>query len=107
MVWHYHDDDVSGPVANVKVNLTSIPNSVTNAKVTRYLIDADHSNSFTAWQKMGLPQQPTPEQYAQLEKAGALAQVGSPTSETIANRELTLDFPLARQGVTLLVLTFD
>ena len=107
LVWHYHDDDVAGPVANVKIKLTAIPNSASNVKLTRYLIDADHSNSFTAWQKIGSPQQPTPEQYAQLEKAGALAQVGSPTSKTIANRELTLDFPLTRQGVTLLILSFD
>ena len=107
LVWHYHDDDVTGPVANVKMKLTGLPNSATNAKLTRYLIDAEHSNSFTAWQKMGSPQQPTAEQYARLEKAGALAQVGSETPRRIANGELTLEFPLARQGVMLLALAFD
>ena len=36
------------------------------------------SNAFAAWQKMGSPAQPTPDQYAQLEKAGHLAAIGTP-----------------------------
>jgi xylan 1,4-beta-xylosidase len=107
LVWHYHDDDIAGPVASVKIKLNGIPNSAATARLTRYVIDADHSNSFTAWQKMGSPQQPTAEQYAQLEKAGGLTQFGSPSMKAIVNRELTLDFPLSRQAVTLLILSFE
>jgi len=37
-----------------------------------FRIDETHSNSFTAWKKMGSPAKPTEEQMAALEKAGKL-----------------------------------
>ena len=37
-----------------------------------------YSNSYEAWKKMGSPQQPSPEQYAQLERAGQLQSLESP-----------------------------
>ncbi|MET0319294.1 MAG: hypothetical protein ABW069_01070, partial [Duganella sp.] len=44
MVWHYHDDDVAGPDAAVKLALGGIPAGVTSAKLTHYRIDQQHSN---------------------------------------------------------------
>jgi xylan 1,4-beta-xylosidase len=104
LAWHYHDDDVPGPLANVSLKATGLP-PIANAKLTRYLIDADHSNAFTAWKRMGSPQQPTPEQYAELEKAGALGQLGPPTSLG-ALEDFNYDFVLPRQAVMLIVLTW-
>jgi xylan 1,4-beta-xylosidase len=45
MVWHYHDDDVSGPDAAVSLALTGLPAGVGNAAVTHYRIDQQHSNA--------------------------------------------------------------
>ena len=53
----------------------------------------DHSNAFTAWQKMDSPAQPTADQYEQLEKAGRLRQVGS--AEVINVNKLAVFTPLA------------
>jgi len=78
LLWHYHDDDVPGPDAAVQLTLNGILTAKGKAKLTRYAIDADHSNSFAAWQKMGSPLKPTAEQLAQLEKAGRLASLGVP-----------------------------
>ena len=103
MVWHYHDDDIAGPIANVKLGLRGVP-FTGKARLTRYAIDADHSNSFSAWKKMGSPAQPTADQYAQLVKSGQLAQQAPPASVTVADGKLDLPLALARQAVVLCVL---
>jgi xylan 1,4-beta-xylosidase len=107
MVWHYHDDDVAGPAAQVDLKVTGLSNAPKSAKLATYLIDANTSNSYTVWQKMGSPQQPTPEQYAQLEKAGALAQVGSPQSINVSDGKLSLNIELLRQGVALFLVSWE
>jgi xylan 1,4-beta-xylosidase len=53
---------------------------------------------------MGSPQQPTTEQYAELEKAGQLAVLGSPQPVKIVDGKLTIALRLPRQGVSLLLL---
>jgi xylan 1,4-beta-xylosidase len=64
-----------------------------------------HSNAFTEWKSLGSPQQPTPDQYQQLESAGQLQLLTSP--EWIArNGNAKLHFELPRQGVSLLRFTW-
>ena len=53
---------------------------------------------------MGSPQQPTPEQYAELERSSDLALLGSPEWVRPEGGKLTLRFTLPRQAVSLLVL---
>jgi xylan 1,4-beta-xylosidase len=101
LVWHYHDDDVPGPDAVVNLTLEGV--GFEKAAVEHFRIDQEHSNSFTAWKKMGAPQQPTAEQYAQLERSGQLASLESPRTLIAANGRATLAFTLPRQGVSLLV----
>ncbi len=104
MVWHYHDDDVPGPSAAVDLAISGLPVKTGPAKLSHYRIDETHSNAFTAWKRMGSPQQPTPEQYAQLEKAGQLALLaGAETALPIENGTITTRLDLPRQAVSLLV----
>jgi xylan 1,4-beta-xylosidase len=104
LVWHYHDDDVPGPDASVDLALDGLPFANGMATLTQYIIDADHSNSYEAWKRMGSPMQPTPEQYAQLEKAGKLAELGTPQKIKVENGKADVNLKLPRQAVTLLVL---
>jgi xylan 1,4-beta-xylosidase len=104
LVWHYHDDDVPGPAAAVDVTLDGLPFAGGSATLTQYIIDAGHSNSYEAWLKMGSPMQPTPEQYAQLEKAGQLAEIGDPEKIQVEQGSATVHLKLPRQAVSLLVL---
>ena len=106
LVWHYHDDDVAGPEATVELKLTSLPLANGAAKLDHFRIDENHSNVFAAWKRMGSPQAPSTEQYAQLEKAGQLATLGETTPVRIASGEAVLKFPLPRQAVSLLQLTW-
>jgi xylan 1,4-beta-xylosidase len=105
LVWHYHDDDVPGPDADVQLLVGDLPLQTGTGAIEHFRIDADHSNAFTAWKQMGSPQQPTPEQYAQLERAGRLAFLGPSESVPIAEGKATLRFKLPRQGVSLMKLT--
>src|SRR5687767_5923855 len=75
LVWHYHDDDLPGPDAQIEMKIAGLSQGVRGrgAQMTHWRIDQDHSNAFTAWQRMGSPPAPTPEQYAVLEQAGQLA----------------------------------
>ena len=105
LAWHYHDDDLPGAEAEVTLNLASLPAAFNKARVTRYVIDAEHSNAFTAWKKMGSPQQPTSQQYAALEKAGHLTAVETPEQIRVEeNGSGVVSFKLPRQAVTLVVI---
>ena len=107
LLWHYHEDDVPGPAAAVELALGGIPLSNSRAKLTRYAIDAEHSNSYEAWKKLGSPGQPTAEQFAQLEKAGQLAQVGSTESVRVTADGVKLNLTIPRQAVVLLVFDLE
>lgn len=104
LVWHYHDDDLPGPDADVQLTCTGLPVSSGEVRLQHFRIDADHSNAFTVWQKMGSPQQPTAEQYAALEKAGQLTELNAPETVRVENGQVLLRLMLPRQAVSLLVL---
>jgi xylan 1,4-beta-xylosidase len=108
LAWHYHDDDVAGPDAQVELKLTGIPrgggDDGKTVRITQYRIDENHSNAYTLWKKFDSTQAPTPEQYQQLQKAGDLATFGEPATLTIAERRATLRVTLPRQAVALFVI---
>ena len=104
LVWHYHDDDVTGPDAAVDLSIPGLPVKAGKAKLTHYRIDETHSNAYTVWKALGSPQQPTKEQYESLEEAGKLAELDKASTVNIQNGEAKVRFNLPRQGVSLLVL---
>jgi xylan 1,4-beta-xylosidase len=54
---------------------------------------------------MGAPQEPTPEQYADLESAGQLTAIGSDKTIRVIGGRASIAFDLPRQAVSLLVIT--
>jgi len=103
MVWHYHDDDVTGPDAAVELTATSLGNA-TSATLKHYRIDDTHSNSYAEWKRLGSPIAPNDAQYIQLEKAGKLAELSPDKTVRIDDGKTKLKFTLPRQGVSLVVL---
>ena len=101
IAWHYHDDDIPGPDAEVELRLNGLPLASGEAKLRHFRIDEDHSNAFAAWKRMGSPQPPTPEQYAQLEQAGQLTALGAAEILRVADAKARLWFKLPRQAVSL------
>ena len=106
LVWHYHDDDVPGPEAEVEFAVDGIPLKSAEASLRQFRIDEEHSNAFSAWKRLGSPQSPTPEQYKLLEKAGRLAALGAPEQVRVENGTVTLKVHLPRQAVSLLELVW-
>jgi xylan 1,4-beta-xylosidase len=104
LAWHYHDDDVEGPAAKVTIDVAGWPGGRATPRVRAFRVDAERSNAYTAWKKMGSPASPTPEQYAALERAGQLAEVEAPRAVTGTSGRIALHLSLPRQGVALIVL---
>lgn len=102
LVWHYHDDDIAGPAANVQLHLTGLPGQESVVRVRHFRIDETHSNAFAAWRRMGSPDHPSPEQYRLLEKAGRLQQLEPPTTLAVRDAKAELMFVLPRQAVSLI-----
>jgi xylan 1,4-beta-xylosidase len=105
-VWHYHDDDLPGPEANIHLNLRRLPRAFAKqAKLTHYRIDQEHSNSYAAWLAMGSPIAPSDAQREALLKAAQLALLsGAAQGVPVNKNSAKLDFRLPRQGVSLLVI---
>jgi xylan 1,4-beta-xylosidase len=103
LLWNYHDDDIPADPAPIQLAISGLPAKHARAEIFR--MDADHGNSFTAWKAMGSPQQPTPAQQKQIEESARL-QPDPPRAVPISNGMATLDFPLPRQGVYLVKLTW-
>jgi xylan 1,4-beta-xylosidase len=101
--WHYHDDDLAGPPAQIDLNLERLPIKSGRPKVTQFRIDNEHSNAFIAWQRMGSPAAPSLEQYAKLKSAGQLEPIGRPETLIVKNATLTVHLELPRQAVSLIV----
>ena len=56
---------------------------------------------------MGSPQNPSSDQYAELEEAGQLQLMGAPEFIKIKDGEAVIDFQLPRQGVSLLKISWN
>ena len=107
IVWHYHDDDVTGPNAAVELTVAGLPAGVTESRLTHYRVDENHSNAYGAWKRMGSPIAPNHRQYTQLQDASRLASVAdAPASVQVKEGTATITFPLPRQAVSLLQLTW-
>jgi xylan 1,4-beta-xylosidase len=103
LVWNYEDEDLPAPAAEIQLMVAGMGGE--RVKVTEYRMDADYSNAYTAWLKMGSPQQPTASQVDALKKASELAVVRR--ASVHAERGVaSLDMSLPRQGVSLVHLTW-
>ena len=106
LVWHYHDDDVPGASADVELRLVGLPPENTVVRMRHFRIDDEHSNAFTAWKRMGSPPQPSSQQSAELQLAGALAELGTPQAVSVVDHGLAVRFNLPQQGVSLIQLVW-
>lgn len=106
MAWHYHDDDVDGPAAQVDIQLENLIPEKGKALVDVYLIDKTHSNAYTVWQSMGSPQDPVTAQYQQLEKSSELEKITGDQMLKIRDHRAGMNLTLERTAVALIVVKF-
>jgi xylan 1,4-beta-xylosidase len=88
----------------VDLSVSGLPMAPGEARLQHYRIDESHSNSFTAWKRMGSPIAPNQQQYAELEAASTLARIETPATVRIEGGQATVPIVLPRQAVSLIVL---
>ena len=99
LVWNYHDADVAAPPVEIRLEVDGLKGKG-YPWLSMFQMDTNTSNGYRAWQQMGRPPNPSPEQTAQLQKAAALAQTVNEEWE-VRGGKTELDFTLPRQGVAL------
>ena len=103
LLWNYHDDDLPGPDAAVRLTIRG-PQAEDRGAATLWRVDEAHGNAFAAWKAMGSPQSPNASQYEQLEKASALEAQIACRCKPWRRGTVQLDLTIPRQGVALVVL---
>jgi xylan 1,4-beta-xylosidase len=103
LIWNYDDDALAGSPARVGLTIEGLPRAAQWVLLEHFRVDRNTSNSFTAWQAMDSPQDPSPQQYAALKAAGQLHLLRSPRWLNSRGGEVRLSFRLPRQGVSLLL----
>ncbi len=104
MAWHYLDDDLPGPAADVTLNVTGLTLPDGPATATGRRIDGEHGNSYAAWQRMRSPQPPTAEQKAALIKTSVMvAEAGAQVD--VKGGRATVNLAVPRQGVVLVTVS--
>ncbi len=104
LVWNYHNDDLPAAASPVELTLRGLPTA--QPRIQHFRIDAEHSNAYAAWLKMGSPQQVSAAQRTSLQQAGQLASLTSPGTVKTQNGQAVASFSLPRQGVSLLRLSW-
>lgn len=97
LLWNYHDDDVPGDAAVIRMQVKGMP---ANRDDWLFRVDGSHANAFAAWQAMGSPQSPNATQYAELEKASEITPE-RPTLISRKGRAAIYEIVVPRQGVVL------
>jgi xylan 1,4-beta-xylosidase len=106
MLWNYSDLDSGATVMPVKVQIQGLPSDLHRVLVTEYRIDERHSNAYTIWKEMGLPQTPTPEQYRSLQQHAGLEMMGSPRWLDVSDGQLTVPTELPGESVGLMKISW-
>jgi xylan 1,4-beta-xylosidase len=99
LVWNYHDDDVPALPSAIDLVIAGVP--AATVRLTHERVDADHSNAYEAWKRLGSPQPPSPSQYQVLEREGGLRTLGPERQVRVSGGEVRVSFELPRQGVSL------
>jgi xylan 1,4-beta-xylosidase len=99
IVWNYHDDDVPGAEAAVRLQLAGLGRARTR-KLTEWRIDAAQGNSFAEWKRLGAPLSLDVSQYQQV--AAAAAMKPQTRKLPIDRGTATIEFTVPRQGVMLI-----
>jgi xylan 1,4-beta-xylosidase len=106
LVWNYHDDDVAAEPAEIGLDVTGLPASIKKVLVEHFRMDADHSNAFAVWKAMGSPQTLSAADSEKLESAGQLQLLTSPAWTPAQTNTVHLNFPLPRQALSLVRLSW-
>jgi xylan 1,4-beta-xylosidase len=102
LLWNYQEEDLNPSARKIRLEIAGLPQASKKLKIEEFRVDGEQSNAYSAWQKMGSPQNPTAEQYRKLESAGQLKPIGEPKPMIGDKRNCILVEELPPQSVSLL-----
>jgi xylan 1,4-beta-xylosidase len=101
-LFHHVDDQHAGnTTVTTHLSLSGLPIRSGEVTATQYRIDAEHSNSHTAWVAEGRPQDPDADQLARIHAASGLARTSSEVVTGTTDR-LRLSVELGRPAAVLI-----
>lgn len=106
LLWNYHDDDKAGPEAEVELTVGGLEARARRVLVREWRIDGEHSNSYSAWLRMGSPQPPEAEQAAEIRRRAGLEAGGPPKWMEAKDGRCRWGLRLPRQGVALVEMIY-
>jgi xylan 1,4-beta-xylosidase len=102
LIWNYHDDDLTSPAAQVDLSIEGLPENLSRALVEHFRVDAQHSNAYAEWELLGSPQSLDSRQQENLQAAGQLHLLDSPSWLSVETGKLHLTFALPRQALSVI-----
>jgi xylan 1,4-beta-xylosidase len=107
VVWNHCDDWTTTGNRQIELQLENLPfKAGQKLELKHWRVDADHSNAYTEWVRLGRPEGPDETQLAQLRKSQQLTLLEQPASVTVeqgGSLKITFDLPL--HGMSLVELT--
>ena len=98
IVWHHNDDQYARGVSQVEVEFSGLPCMGRTVCLREYLIDAQHSNSHTAWTELSSPQYPSAGEIEMIRSRASLEMVREEMLDVCPDslrREVALPCPAA------------
>ena len=104
LAWRHADDQYSTDAAPAEVTLRveHLPFGGDRVRLRHWRIDARHSNSHSAWQAAGCPQDPSESELQAIRARQGLEPLGAETLEPVQRGSLTLRVSLPLPSVSLL-----
>ena len=96
IVWHHNDDQYVRGVGKVEVEFSGLPCMGRTVCLREYLVDAQHSNSHTAWLELSSPQYPSASEIETIRNRASLEMVREETLDVCPGtlrREVALRCP--------------
>ena len=94
----------SAPADEITLNVNNIPWTSGKAVVEHHVIDTTHSNTHTAWVKLGKPKRPSKTQWDKIRAASTLEKYDSTTTVNITSNSYTKKFNAHYYSVHLITL---
>jgi xylan 1,4-beta-xylosidase len=101
LLWHYRDEDVPGPAAEVNLSLGGLARGL-ELQARAWRVDRASGDAFTEWKTMGAPASPTPQQIDRLVTASHMVPRPIPLSPQTDDGSVVLETLLPLQGVELI-----
>ena len=103
LVWRHADDQYAtdARAAAVTVRLEHLPFGG-DVRVSHWRIDAEHSNSHTAWRALGAPQDPSPRELSAIEERQGLERLEPDQTAKVREGALTMRIALPLPSVSLI-----